>query len=124
MTYGILVVWSTQGMEQSHYATKTSFVKHSRHNNTSLRHSAIVQSFQWRYRVTQHREIQREKKIIKARNPIILAAQAATEKRWQASNLTTANARHAEWRRDCICDGSRFIPSIVLVLEDDAQPFL
>ena len=42
MTYGSLLVWSTQGMEKNHYAAKKSFVKHSQHNGTSLCHSTIV----------------------------------------------------------------------------------
>lgn len=106
MTYGSLAVWSTQGMEKSHYAAKTAFVKHSQHNGTSLRHSAIVQSFQWWYRVIQHREIDRERKEARASNPIILATEAVAQKRRQASNSSTANARHAEWRRGRVRAGS------------------
>lgn len=121
MTYGSLAVWSTQGMEKSHYVAKTSFVKHSQHNGTSLRHSAIVQSFQWWYRVIQHREIQRKRKEARAKNPVILAVEAAAEKRRQTSNLSTTNARHAKWKKGCVRIGSQFIPS---VSEVDTQPII
>jgi hypothetical protein len=49
--YGIHAVWSTQGMEKSHYQAKISFHKHTQHSGTAKHHSAIVQTFEWWYRV-------------------------------------------------------------------------
>ena len=77
--YGSLALWSTQGMEKSHYQCKTSFSKHTQHGGGVNGHSAIIQAFEWWYRLIQHRE--EEKETIRLQEPARQAAAALKETR-------------------------------------------
>jgi hypothetical protein len=61
MMYGSIAIWSTQGMEKTHYQAKTAYTKHTQHDGTDLGHSAIVQIFEWWYRVIQHQQLVEDK---------------------------------------------------------------
>jgi hypothetical protein len=93
--YGNLAVWSTQGMEKSHYQAKTAFHKHTQHSGTAKHHSAIVQTFEWWYRVVQHKQYKIEKDEVLSTADA--AAQAVKDARRQSSLSSTAVVKHAAW---------------------------
>ena len=48
--YGFLSIWSTQGMEKSHYQARTRYFKHTRHGGGRQRANSLLEVFQWFYR--------------------------------------------------------------------------
>lgn len=105
--YGSLALWSTQGMEKTHYATKTAYVKHTQHFGTNQRHSPIVQQFEWWYRTIQHREFEREKTTLQIECAIVDREQG--DVRRQTLLSSTAAEKHRAWRAIRRRDGSRWV---------------
>lgn len=120
MKYGSLAVWSTQGMEKSHYAAKTAYMKHSQHDGTAQHNSSILQVFQWWYRVIQHREHKKVKDKQFENNPLVIATRTLAANRREASLTSCAVQRWTEWRNTCQRNGSRFVPLLAPTLEEDA----
>ena len=94
--YGSLDMWSTQGMEKSHYRAKGVYFKNTRHGGGKTRSNYLIEMFNWFYRYTFGRKLCMEKaqtsKIAKAvRNE----AKAKSSLKWRAG---TGPARHAAWR--------------------------
>lgn len=54
-TFGSLSIWSSQGMEKSHWQARAAFHKSTQHGGTSTKNSYILQLFQWFYRRVQIR---------------------------------------------------------------------
>ena len=48
--YGSLALWSTQGMERSHYQAKDVYFKNTRHGGGSTKSNALHEMFNWLYR--------------------------------------------------------------------------
>lgn len=94
--YGSLDMWSTQGMEKSHYRARGVYFKNTRHGGGKTRSNYLIEMFNWFYRYTFGRKLCMEKaqtsKIAKAvRNE----AKAKSSLKWRAG---TGPARHAAWR--------------------------
>lgn len=47
---GPLAIWSTQGMEKSHYQARTSYFRCTRHGGGQIRTNALVELYNWFYR--------------------------------------------------------------------------
>ena len=116
--YGSLAVW-TQGMEKSHYQAKTAFHKHTQHSRTAKHHSAIVQTFEWWYRVMQHKQYKIEKdEVLSTANA---AAQAVKDARRQSFLSSTAAAKHVAWRATRKREGSHWAPEISTLGESQIE---
>ena len=94
--YGSLDMWSTQGMEKSHYRARGVYFKNTRHGGGKTRSNYLIEMFNWFYRYTFGRKLCMEKaqtsKIAKAvRNE----AKAKSSLKWRAG---TGPARHVAWR--------------------------
>ena len=122
--YGSLAVWSTQGMEKSHYVAKMAFSKHTQHDGTKKHCPSIVQTFQWWYRIIQEKEEQKEREKMKINDPAFAIAQELAEKRRQASLLSMASGNHAEWLRSCVREGRKWNPSLQVDEEGDTDASL
>lgn len=48
--YGAPGIWSTQGLEKSHYQARTAFFKHTRHGGGRERANSLREVFEWFYR--------------------------------------------------------------------------
>ena len=48
--YGSLALWSTQGMERSHYQAKGAYFKNTRHGGGLMKSNALHEMFNWFYR--------------------------------------------------------------------------
>ena len=48
--YGSLGLWSTQGMERSHYQEKAMYFKNTQHGGVITKSNALHEMFKWFYR--------------------------------------------------------------------------
>ena len=109
--YDSLAIWSIQGMEKSHYAAKTAYHKHIQHSGGKNRSSAIIQTYEWWFRVIQHREYDQEKKAVYCDQTKGAAGEVVTASRHQSFLTSEASAKHALWRATQVRHGSRWAPS-------------
>lgn len=56
-TCGSLNIWSSQGMEKSHWQARATFHRNTQHGGTTGKKSYIIQLFQWFYRRVHIRKI-------------------------------------------------------------------
>ena len=58
--YGSLEMWSTQGMEKSHYRARGVFFKHTGHGSGKICSIYLKEMFNWFFRCTFGRYLSRE----------------------------------------------------------------
>lgn len=96
-THGSLSVWSTQGMEKTHYMARTGYFKHTRHGGGQNRANSLLELHQWNYRRLFHRANQ--KALLKS-SPVIRALQISMKQRrqisWHQSSLSKKKSRCLE----------------------------
>lgn len=49
-TYGSAAIWSTQGMEKSHYQARGAYFCHTQHGGGAIRANSYMEVFYWFYR--------------------------------------------------------------------------
>ena len=59
--YGSLEIWSTQGMEKSHYRARGVFFKNTRHGGGRVRSNYLEEVFNWFFRNTFGRKLRMER---------------------------------------------------------------
>jgi hypothetical protein len=59
--YGSLEIWSTQGMEKSHYRARGVYFKNTRHGGGRVRSYYLEEMFNWFFRNTFGRKIRMER---------------------------------------------------------------
>lgn len=98
--YGSLSIWSTQGMEKSHYMARTGYFKHTRHGGGKNRANSLLELHQWTYRRLFHRAQLKEQ--LKSSELIRTIQQSKKEKRQKSYNESSARESHALWRHSRI----------------------
>ncbi len=104
--YGSLEIFSTQGMEKSHYRAKGVYFKNTRHGGGAMQSNYLEEMFNWFFRSTFARKLKQER----ARQSKIamevrrLQHETACTK-WRNS---TGPANHAAWRQHRVRVGSRW----------------
>ena len=105
-TYGSLSIWSTQGMEKTHYMARTGYFKHTRHGGGKDRANSLLELHQWTYRRLIHRA--RQKELLKHSEITRLLQHIHKEKRQRAWEDSTARELHANWRQSRVRSGKRW----------------
>lgn len=103
-------------MEKSHYECKTTFHHHTQHGGGVECHSAIIQTFEWWYRVIQHKE--NDKELAQLQEPSRAAAEALKDSRRQLQLSSFSQEKHALWRAKYQQDKSRWVPAIPMLNDE------
>ena len=108
--YGCPAIWSTQGMEKSHYMARNAFFRHTQHFGGKQKGNSLKEVFQWFYRGVLQKIATKEK--VKA-SQIRIAFQVAQKQRRRII-LESSNAaeRHAEWRKTKIFVDHKWVDRI------------
>lgn len=98
--YGSLDIWSTQGMEKSHYRARGVYFKNTRHGGGAcvggIRTNYLLEMFNWFYRTTFGRVLARERaQQSKLAKEARKNAKKDAQDKWLQTN---APYRHAHWR--------------------------
>ena len=94
--YGSLAIWSTQGMEKTHYQARTGYFTHTRHGGGADKANSLEELHQWTYRKLMHRSHRKDQvKDSQISQAVKLANKQRRKAIWESS---TAATRHAEWR--------------------------
>lgn len=108
-TYGSLSVWSTQGMEKTHYLARTGYFKHTRHGGGKTRANSLLELHQWNYRRLFHRANQ---KSLLNSSPITRVVRLHTRQRCQARWRESVAKKNLDaWRKTRIRVGRRWVSS-------------
>lgn len=101
--FGSLDIWSTQGMEKSHYRAKGVYFKNTRHGGGLVRSNYLKEMFDWFYRTTfgRKRVMERARESLLAKE----ARRAAHRKLAQRWRTSQGPVRHALWRASRIRKG-------------------
>lgn len=109
--YGSLSIWSTQGMEKSHYQARGAFFRHTRHGGGRIRANSLKEVFEWFYR---RKILQLNMKKAAAENE-----EATKKERQDRDGLklkrrtywknSIASARLAQWRSLRVRKNSKWI---------------
>ena len=62
--YGSLNMWSAQGMEKSHYATRCAYFKSTHHGSGVFCSNALHEMFEWFYHGIIGSSLEREKALL------------------------------------------------------------
>lgn len=65
--HGSLSIWSSQGMEKSHWQARAAFHRNTQHGGLNGQHGYIFQLFQWFYRRAQIRHQTKSTEFVKFR---------------------------------------------------------
>lgn len=95
--YGSLSIWSTQGMEKSHYQARTRYFRHTRHGGGANKANSLLEVFQWFYRQVWHRSKAQEKKKLFENSDIALALKRGKQNRQEAYNRSSASEKFLQW---------------------------
>ncbi|MCO5559303.1 hypothetical protein L7F22_012899 [Adiantum nelumboides] len=58
--YESLAIWSTQGMEKTHYQARTGYFSHTRHGGGADKANSLEELHQWTYRKLMHKSHRKE----------------------------------------------------------------
>lgn len=111
--YGSLTIWSTQGMEKSHYQARGAFFRHTRHGGGRVRANNLKEVFQWFYRrkILQHKmkkaALEPEDATIKDKRDNKDLLKLKRKNRWKNS---IASAKLAEWRSNKVRISRKWLP--------------
>lgn len=105
---GSLAVWSTQGMERSHWQARCAFQKATDHGGGINDSNAMRQLFQWWYRRLEIRYKEKKKKSKTSQAEFV--SRAIYEVRKARYENSTARQRHAEWLATQERDGKKWRP--------------
>lgn len=107
--YGSLEMWSTQGMEKSHYRARGVFFKHTRHGGGRIRSNYLKEMFNWFFRCTFGRNLSRETAHKSALAKVLRRQQRSTNStRWRAG---TGPLKHLDWRQTRVRVGKLWCPA-------------
>lgn len=101
--YGSLSIWSTQGMEKTHYQARTGYFSHTRHGGGSERANSLEELHQWTYRKLLHKIQSRD--ALRDHHLNQALKMEKKEKRKQTWHESTGAIKHAEWRTQRYRDG-------------------
>ena len=105
--YGSLALWSTQGMERSHYQAKAVYFKNTRHGGGSTKSNALHEMFNWFYRSLGGRGNQKSRgNICLQRRKIVKTVNASRTQAYYNSRAREGLQRWVATLRRC---GSRWI---------------
>ena len=104
--YGSMAIWSTQGMEKTHYMARSGYFKHTQHGGGKIKSNSILELHQWQYRKllqrAQHKKTISQSTISKA---LMIVNK---QKRQQAWHNSSASRNHAIWRESKIRVGMKW----------------
>ena len=105
--YGSLDIWSTQGMEKSHYQAKGVYFKNTWHGGGATHSNYLQEMFNWFFRHTfgRTRKMEKAKKSELAKK-LRMASRIAASEKWKRSQ---AALRHAAWRSTKVRNGSVWV---------------
>lgn len=95
--YGSLSIWSTQGMEKSHYVARSRYFRHTRHGGGKNKANSLLEVFQWFYRQILHQKDTSAKKLAYETSDTYRALQDLIAKRKSAYNNSSAKGRFYNW---------------------------
>lgn len=107
--YGSLALWSNQGMEKSHYQAKAAYFKNTRHGGGKVKSNALLEMFNWFYRVLTGKSRQRARGNMMLRRQISKVVNERRRQGYRASNAQWAMQQWISTKRRC---GSVWAPSI------------
>ena len=105
--YGSLALWSTQGMERSHYQAKGAYFKNTRHGGGLMKSNALHEMFNWFYKNLGGRKRQRSLGNVTLRR-VAKVVSATRARAWRESSAGDTLRRWVLTRRRC---GSRWVPA-------------
>ena len=103
-------MFSTQGMEKSHYRARGVYFKNTRHGGGQVRSNYLAEMFNWFFRYTFGRVQNMERA-----NASTIAKKARAEKRSTNAhkwNFSLGPRCHAIWRSTMIQNGRKWVKSI------------
>lgn len=107
--YGSLSIWSTQGMEKSHYVARSRYFRHTRHGGGKEKANSLLEVFQWFYRQVLHQSNTNKAKEDYLSSKTYKALQDSTLKRRTAYNNSTAKRRFYNWLCTRRREGSKWV---------------
>ena len=69
--YGSLALWSTQGMERSHYQAKGSYFKNTQHGGGGKKSNALHEMFNWFYQTLGGRKSSKNRGNLRIRRTVL-----------------------------------------------------
>ena len=107
--YGSLEMWSTQGMEKSHYQARGVFFKHTHHGGGRIRSIYLKEMFNWFYRCTFGRNLSRERAKKSTLEKLLREQKSSTNSsQWRGG---TGPLRHMAWRQTRVRVGRQWCPA-------------
>ena len=95
--YGSFSIWSTQGMEKSHYLARSRYFRHTRHGGGKNKADNLLEVFYWFYRQVLHQSNTNAAKIAYQSSATYRALQENTLKRKRAYNNSSAKRCFYNW---------------------------
>lgn len=107
--YGCPAIWSTQGMEKTHYQARGAYFRHTQHGGGTIRANSFKEVFFWFYRRiilrTRKQEFMKQKKD--ARSVAICKKIKERRQRWKDS---TAEQNSTLWRATRVRQNKIWVP--------------
>lgn len=101
--YGSLALWSTQGMERSHYQARCSYFKNTQHGGGVVKSNALHEMFNWFYRTLGGRKRSKKQSALRLRRPIVKIASSA------CTRVTRSREAMRRWMATRRRVGSRWV---------------
>ena len=122
--YGDPSIWSTQGMEKSHYMARNAYFRHTQHGGGSKKANSLCELFQWFYRRTLQILRTKEEISSSAIAQAVRDAKVKKEKRIEAFRNSNALEGLANWRQGRLYQNHRWvkIPEVTSQIHDILQP--
>ena len=95
--YGSLSIWSTQGMEKSHYLARSRYFRHTRHCGGKEKANSLLEVFQWFYRQVLHQSSTKKAKETYESLATYRALQETIIKKRGAYNSSLAKSKFYNW---------------------------
>lgn len=110
-TYGNPSIWSTQGLEKSHYMARNAYFRHTQHGGGRSKGNSVHEMFQWFYR----RILQQLRKKETLRSSEVVQALKTIEKqkarRSKAFKDSNAILQQNRWRQQKTYVNHRWVDS-------------
>lgn len=107
--YGCLSIWSTQGMEKSHYVARSRYFRHTRHGGGKTKANSLLEVFQWFYRQKLHQTDSNNQRVAYESSDTYRALQELTIKRRNAYNNSSAKTQLYNWIGNRQREGKKWI---------------
>lgn len=105
--YGSMALWSTQGMERSHYQARSIYFKNTRHGGGTIKSNALHEMFNWFYRSLSGRKRQKPRKETRLFSSVV--KKVASRRRTDAWKSSSARESLRQWRSRRKRCGRRYV---------------